>query len=74
MALFDYTGFFFFVLLLANIYAVVATVKRSTDIFSIAMWIAIIAIFPLGGFITWCFFGPSEKSIFASDTKKAFIE
>jgi len=55
-------GFFGFILLVLDVWAIVRTVQSDTGTLGKVLWVVLILILPLLGFIVWLLFGPSAKS------------
>ncbi len=46
-------------ILIADVYAVVKTVQSPADTGAKVIWIVVIILFPVVGFLVWLLFGPS---------------
>ncbi len=53
-------GFFGFLLLIADVYAIVKTLQSNAGTGAKVFWVVLILIVPLLGFILWLLFGPSD--------------
>ena len=51
-------GIFGFLLLIANVYAIVKTVGSSASTGAKVFWVVLILVLPFLGFILWLFLGP----------------
>lgn len=51
-------GFFGFILLVLDVWAIIRTVQSGAAPLAKAVWIVVILVFPLLGFLTWLLFGP----------------
>ena len=51
-------GLFGLLLLIADIWAIVKTVQSGASTGAKVLWIVVILIFPLVGFLAWLLFGP----------------
>nr|WP_190275830.1 PLDc N-terminal domain-containing protein [Thiorhodovibrio frisius] len=54
------TGFFGLLLLILDIYAIIKTVQSSAGTLGKVLWIVLILLLPLLGFILWLLFGPKR--------------
>ncbi len=54
------TGFFGLLLLVLDVYAVIKTVQSHANTLSKVLWVVLILLLPLLGFILWLFFGPKR--------------
>jgi hypothetical protein len=54
-------GFFGFVVLVLDIWALVSVVQSASDTAKKVGWIVLILFFPVGGFLIWAFFGPRPR-------------
>jgi hypothetical protein len=54
-------GIFGFILLICIIYAIVKTVQSGAGTGSKVLWIVVLLLLPLLGFILWLIFGPKGK-------------
>lgn len=54
-------GIFGFLLLVADVWAIVKTVQSSASTGSKVVWIVVILILPLAGLIAWLIFGPKGR-------------
>lgn len=54
-------GIFGFILLICVIYAIVKTVQSGAGTASKVIWILVLLLLPLLGFILWLIFGPKGK-------------
>jgi hypothetical protein len=52
------------VILIANIYAILKIVETSVNTLEKVVWIVLILVLPVIGFIVWFFFGPGKKNAF----------
>lgn len=57
----DYGGFFGFVLLVLDVWAIVSVIQSSSDTPKKVGWIVLVVVLPLLGFIIWAFAGPRGK-------------
>ncbi len=53
-------GFFGFLLLIADVYAIVKTLQSNAGTGAKVFWVVLILVVPLLGFILWLLFGPSD--------------
>lgn len=53
-------SFFGFLVLVADIWAVLKVFQSSAGTGAKALWIALILVFPIGGFLLWFFLGPKS--------------
>lgn len=53
-------GLFGFILLVLNVWAIVRTVQSSAGTGAKVVWIVLILVLPLLGFILWLIFGPRD--------------
>ncbi len=51
-------GFFGLILLALNVWAIISTFQSTASIGRKVIWVILILIFPLGGFILWLLLGP----------------
>ena len=51
-------GFFGLILLILDVYAIVKTVQSPADTGAKVLWIVVILVLPLLGFLLWLIFGP----------------
>ncbi len=51
-------GFFGFILLICVIYAIVKTIQSRASTGKKVLWIVVLLVLPLLGFILWLIFGP----------------
>jgi len=58
---FEYSGIFGLIVLIADIYAIVSTVSSRDSIGSKVVWIVVILLLPVLGFILWWLFGPKAR-------------
>ncbi len=58
---FEYSGIFGLIILIADIYAIVSTVSSRDSIGSKVVWIVVILLLPVLGFILWWLFGPKAR-------------
>lgn len=56
-------GIFGLIILIADIYAIVKTVGSSASTGKKVIWILLILILPVVGFLLWLLFGPSDKRV-----------
>jgi hypothetical protein len=54
------TGFFGLLLLILDIYAIIKTVQSRSGTLSKVLWIVLILLLPLLGFIIWLLLGPKR--------------
>ena len=54
----EYKGFFGFLLLIADIYAILQIAQSSAGTGKKALWIAIVVFLPIVGLILWYLIGP----------------
>ena len=54
------TGFFGFLLLICIIYAIVKTIGSQASTGSKVIWVLVLLLLPLLGFILWLIFGPKD--------------
>ena len=52
------TGFFGLLLLILDIYAIIKTVQSRASTLGKVLWVVLILLLPLLGFILWLLFGP----------------
>ena len=57
----EVSGFFGLILLLCIVYAVVKTLQSQASTSSKVIWIVVLLLLPVLGFILWLLFGPSGK-------------
>ncbi|WP_366656882.1 PLDc N-terminal domain-containing protein [Fodinicurvata sp. EGI_FJ10296] len=55
-------GFFGIILLILNIWAIISTFQSTASIGRKVLWVVLILIFPLLGFILWLLLGPKSGS------------
>lgn len=55
-------GLFGFIVLLADIYAIISVVRSGTGTGKTVGWIALIIILPIAGWIIWFFAGPRART------------
>ncbi len=55
---FEYTGIIGLIILIANIWAIVSTVSSRASVGAKVLWIILILILPIIGFIVWLLAGP----------------
>mgnify|MGYP000704602694 CR=1 FL=1 len=58
MNVFDYHGLIGLIILILDIYAIVNVIQSNNGILSKIIWIIVILILPVLGFILWLIFGP----------------
>ena len=58
MNVFDYHGLLGLIILILDIWAIVNVVTSSNGIISKILWIIVILILPILGFVIWLLFGP----------------
>ena len=54
-------GFFGLLLLIADIYAIVNVVRSNASTFATVVWVLLIIVLPLVGFLAWLIFGPRQR-------------
>ena len=57
---YGYSGIFGILLLIAVVYAVVNIAQSSADSGKKALWIVLVLVLPLLGFVLWFFLGPKS--------------
>jgi len=57
----DYRGIFGILLLIAVVYAVISIAQSNADTGKKALWIVLVLLLPLLGFILWWFLGPKSS-------------
>ncbi|MDZ7770118.1 MAG: PLD nuclease N-terminal domain-containing protein [Woeseiaceae bacterium] len=57
----EVTGIFGFLILIADIYAVLQILQSSASNGNKALWIAIVVVLPLLGLILWFLMGPGRR-------------
>ncbi len=57
----EYNGFLGFLILIADIYAILQIAQSSTSNGRKALWIAIVVVLPILGLIIWYLLGPKPK-------------
>lgn len=62
MSMLEMTGFFGFLVVVADIYAIYRTWNSRASDLAKAVWIAIIFFVPILGFIVWLIFGPKRRA------------
>lgn len=62
MNVFDYHGLIGLIILILDIWAIVNVVQSTNGILSKIIWIIVILILPVLGFILWLIFGPRSAS------------
>jgi len=55
---FEVGGFFGLLVLIADVYAIVKTVQSNASTGAKVLWIVVILLLPVLGFILWLLFGP----------------
>jgi hypothetical protein len=58
MHVFHYNGLFGLIILILDIWAIVNVLASSNGVISKILWIIVILILPILGFILWLIFGP----------------
>jgi hypothetical protein len=58
----EYTGFFGILILIADLYAIVSVVSSNRSVSAKVLWILLVLLLPVLGWIIWFFFGPRAKS------------
>jgi hypothetical protein len=58
MHFFHYNGLFGLIILILDIWAIVNVLASSNGVLSKILWIIVIVILPILGFIFWLIFGP----------------
>ena len=58
----EFNGLFGFLILIADIYAIVNVVRSGTSAGKTVGWILLILILPVLGFVIWYFAGPRARS------------
>lgn len=56
----EISGFFGFLLLIADVYAIVKTLQSSAGTGAKVLWVVLILVVPLIGFILWLLLGPKD--------------
>jgi hypothetical protein len=64
---FQFGGIIGFAILIADIYVIVKTVQSGAATGAKVLWIVVVLILPLVGFLLWLFLGPKGAS--AGDSK-----
>ncbi|MBK1647940.1 PLDc N-terminal domain-containing protein [Rhabdochromatium marinum] len=54
------TGFFGLLLLILDIYAIIKTVQSRASTLGKVLWVVLILLLPLLGFMLWLLFGPKN--------------
>lgn len=57
----EVSGIFGLIVLVADIYAIVKTLDSSASTGRKVIWVLVVIILPVLGFILWLLFGPSSK-------------
>jgi len=57
---YGYSGIFGILLLIAVVYAVINIAQSSADSGKKALWIVLVLVLPLLGFVLWFFLGPKS--------------
>ena len=57
----NYGGFFGFVLLVLDVWAIVSVIQSGTDTPKKVGWIVLVLVLPLLGFLIWAFAGPRAR-------------
>lgn len=57
----SYGGIFGLIVLIADVYAIVKIVQSGASTGSKVLWIVVILLLPVLGFILWLLFGPSSR-------------
>lgn len=57
----QYTGFFGFILLALNLWAIIATVGSNATTGRKVLWVLVVILLPVLGFIAWLIFGPRAQ-------------
>lgn len=57
----SYSGIFGLIVLVADVYAIVKTVQSNASTGAKVLWIVVILLLPVLGFILWLLFGPSSR-------------
>jgi hypothetical protein len=55
-------GFFGLILLILNVWAIISTFQSTASVGRKVLWVVLILIFPLLGFILWLMLGPKKGS------------
>ena len=58
----ELSGLFGIIILILDIWAIVKTIESNTSTGSKVLWIFLIVIMPLLGFLIWLIFGPARSS------------
>lgn len=59
---FDYNGFWGLLILIADIWAIVSVVQSSATTGRKVLWIVLILLLPVLGFVLWWLLGPKARS------------
>ncbi len=59
--MFEYTGIFGLIVLILDIWAIVSTVSSGASTGTKVLWVVIILLLPILGFILWFFLGPKGR-------------
>ncbi|MGQ3070795.1 MAG: PLDc N-terminal domain-containing protein [Ferrovibrionaceae bacterium] len=57
----SYSGIFGLIVLIADVYAIVKIVQSGASTGSKVVWIVVILLLPVLGFILWLLFGPASR-------------
>lgn len=58
MNVFDYHGLIGLIILILDIWAIVSVISSNNGVLSKIIWVIVILILPVLGFIIWLIFGP----------------
>lgn len=61
--MFELSGFFGFILLVLDIWAIVSIVGSSVSTGKKVLWVLLVVILPLVGFIIWLLAGPRSQRV-----------
>jgi len=54
-------GLFGLIVLILDIYAIIKTIESNAGTGAKVLWVVLVLIFPIVGFILWLLLGPSKK-------------
>jgi succinate dehydrogenase/fumarate reductase cytochrome b subunit len=57
----EFGGLFGLLVLAANVWAILSTVQSRSSTGAKVLWVAIVLVFPVFGFIGWLLFGPKKE-------------
>ena len=58
----EFQGIFGFIILVADIWAIVSVVSSQRSTINKVVWVLLILLLPIAGWIIWLFFGPRANS------------